>query len=41
MLRVAMDRRLAQRNLRTGLFAASIAVAMFAAGFVFAIFYIG
>jgi hypothetical protein len=36
-----MDRRLAQKNVRTGLFAASIAVGVFALSFVFAIFYIG
>ena len=35
-----MDRRLAEKNLRTGLTAASIAVAVFALTFVFAIFYI-
>lgn len=36
-----MDRRLAERNLRSGLFAAAIAVGVFALSFVFAIFYIG
>jgi hypothetical protein len=36
-----MDRRLAQRNLRTGLFAAAVAVGAFAFAFVFAIIYIG
>ncbi len=36
-----MDRRLAEKNLRTGLFAASVAVGAFALAFVFAIFYIG
>jgi hypothetical protein len=36
-----VDRRLAERNLRTGLTAASIAVAVFALAFVFALFYIG
>jgi hypothetical protein len=36
-----MDRRLAERNLRSGLVAASIAVGVFALSFVFAIFYIG
>ena len=36
-----MDRRLAERNLRSGLTAAAIAVGVFALAFVFAIFYIG
>jgi hypothetical protein len=36
-----MDRRLADRNLRSGLFAAAIAVGMFGAAFVFAIYYLG
>lgn len=36
-----MDRRLADRNLRAGLFAASIAVGVFALAFVVAILYIG
>ena len=36
-----MDRRLADRNLRTGLLAASIAVAVFGLSFVVAILYIG
>ena len=36
-----MDRRLADRNLRSGLAAAAIAVAVFGLTFVFAIFYIG
>jgi Na+-transporting methylmalonyl-CoA/oxaloacetate decarboxylase gamma subunit len=35
-----MDRRLADRNLRAGLMAASIAVAVFGLSFVFAILYI-
>jgi hypothetical protein len=35
-----MDRRLAQRNLRTGLFAAAVAVAVFALAFVFASYYL-
>jgi hypothetical protein len=35
-----MDRRLAEKNLRSGLVAASIAVAVFALAFVFATFYI-
>ena len=36
-----MDRRLAERNMRSGLLAASVAVGVFALAFVFAIFYIG
>lgn len=36
-----MDRRLAQRNLRSGLLAAAIAVGVFGLSFVFAILYIG
>ena len=36
-----MDRRLADRNLRSGLGLASIAVGVFALSFVFAILYIG
>lgn len=36
-----MDRRLAEKNLRTGFIAAAIAVAIFALSFVFAIYYIG
>ena len=36
-----MDRRLADRNLRSGLLAAAIAVGVFALSFVFAILYIG
>jgi hypothetical protein len=36
-----MDRRMAERNLRSGLAAAAIAVGVFALAFVFAIFYIG
>ena len=35
-----MDRRLADKNLRTGFYAASIAVAVFALAFVFATFYL-
>ena len=36
-----MDRRLAEKNLRSGLVLASIAVGVFALSFVFAIFYLG
>ncbi len=36
-----MDRRLANKSLRSGLGAAAIAVALFALSFVFAIYYIG
>jgi hypothetical protein len=36
-----MDRRLADKNLRTGLFAASVAVVAFALAFMIAIYYIG
>jgi hypothetical protein len=36
-----MDRRLADRNLRSGLAAAAIAVGVFALCFVVAIYYIG
>jgi len=36
-----MDRRLAEKNLRSGLAAASIALGVFALSFVFAVFYIG
>lgn len=36
-----MDRRLAERNLRAGLWAATLAVSVFALSFVFAILYIG
>ncbi len=36
-----MDRRLADKNLRTGFFAASVALAAFAIAFVVAIYYIG
>lgn len=36
-----MDRRLAERNLRSGLAAAAIAVGVFALSFIFAAFYIG
>jgi hypothetical protein len=36
-----MDRRLAERNLRSGLAAAAIAIGVFALAFVVAIFYIG
>jgi len=36
-----VDRRLADKNLRTGLFAAAIAVGFFALAFVFAILYLG
>lgn len=36
-----MDRRLAAKNLRSGLLAAAFAVAMFGLSFVFAILYIG
>jgi len=36
-----VDRRLADRNLRTGLFAAAVALGVFALAFVFAIFYLG
>jgi hypothetical protein len=35
-----MDRRLADKNLRTGLFAAALAVAVFALSFVFATYYL-
>jgi len=35
-----MDRRLADKNLKTGLFAAAIAVGMFAAAFIFASYYL-
>ena len=35
-----MDRRLAAKNLRTGLFAAAIAVAAFPLAFVFATYYL-
>ncbi len=35
-----MDRRLADKNLKTGLFAASIAVGVFALAFVFATYYL-
>ena len=35
-----MDRRLADKNLRTGLFAAAIAVGVFALAFVFATYYL-
>jgi hypothetical protein len=35
-----MDRRLADKNLRTGLYAAGIAVAVFALAFVFATYYL-
>jgi hypothetical protein len=35
-----MDRRLADKNIRTGLYAASIAVAVFALSFVFATYYL-
>ena len=37
----AVDRRLADKTIRTGIFAASIAVGVFALTFIFAIFYIG
>ena len=36
-----MDRRVAEKNLRSGLAAAAIAVGVFGLAFVFAIFYIG
>jgi hypothetical protein len=36
-----VDRRLAEKNLGSGLLFASIAVGVFALSFVFAIFYIG
>jgi len=36
-----MDRRLADRNLRSGLFAAAVAVGVFALSFIFAIYYLG
>ena len=36
-----MDRRLAERNLRSGLAVAAIAVGVFGLSFVFAILYIG
>jgi len=36
-----MDRRLADKNLRSGVAAAGIAVAIFALSFVFAVYYIG
>jgi hypothetical protein len=35
-----MDRRIADKNLRTGLFAAAIAVGVFALAFVFANYYL-
>lgn len=35
-----MDRRLADKNLRTGLFAAGIAVAVFTLAFIFATYYL-
>ena len=35
-----MDRRLADKNLRTGLFAAAVAVGVFALAFVFASYYL-
>ncbi len=35
-----MDRRLADKNLRTGLYAAAIAVAAFLLAFVFATYYL-
>jgi len=35
-----MDRRTADKNLRTGLFAAAIAVGVFALAFVFATYYL-
>jgi len=36
-----MDRRLAEKNLRSGLAAAAIALGVFALSFVFAVYYIG
>jgi hypothetical protein len=36
-----MDRRLAEKNLRSGLGAASLAIGIFALAFIVAIFYIG
>jgi hypothetical protein len=35
-----MDRRLAEKNLRTGLFAAGLAVAVFTLAFIFATYYL-
>ena len=35
-----MDRRLAEKNLRTGVYAAAIAVGVFALAFVFATYYL-
>jgi len=35
-----MDRRLADKNLRSGLFAAAVAVGVFALAFVFASYYL-
>ena len=35
-----MDRRQAQNNLRTGLFAAAVAVGVFALAFIFASYYL-